>query len=373
MRVLQLTSKSPRPPIDGYRSAALQTARYLDHNGRQVSLLTLSADGVAPAASPYAQVTPVRFDVETHAPLACAAALATGRSYILRKLGGAPVDAALRALAPGCDEVWLEGAYPGLWLPRLRELAPGASVVLRAHNVEHELLARVATQRRLATAWLLRREARLIRAFERQVVRDVDRVLAITARDAVELTRLAERDVETLPLLVDVDRLAAARPLEDPPELVLAGHFGWPPNRDGAAWLLREVWPAVAARHPGARLVLVGHSAPPALGRLAARAGVAMTGLVDDVAPYYAGARLVLAPLRSGSGVRVKVVEALATGARVLATTQGAEGVDFDGIARRDDVAGWVQVIDAALTATSGRDEAALAYVRAHHDWRRSL
>ena len=93
-------------------------------------------------------------------------------------------------------------------------------------------------------------------------------------------------------------------------------------------WLAREVWPLVRRRHPSARLTLAGRAPPPAIQALAA-ADVRVPGIVDDLRPLYARSSLVAAPIFWGSGVRIKLLEALACGLPVVTTTLAAEGIDL--------------------------------------------
>ena len=123
----------------------------------------------------------------------------------------------------------------------------------------------------------------------------------------------------------------ADRSLEVPGTMLFVGNFAHPPNRDAAIWLAREILPAVVARCPDARLRVVGAEAP---AEVLALAGEHVEVFADapSVSPHLDRAALVLAPVRSGGGMRMKVLEAIATGKAVLTTPRGAEG--FDGVPR---------------------------------------
>jgi glycosyltransferase involved in cell wall biosynthesis len=96
-----------------------------------------------------------------------------------------------------------------------------------------------------------------------------------------------------------------------------------PPNADGIAWFVREVWPQT----PDARLLVVGRDPPESVLRLASDR-IAVTGAVPDVAPYFARATAVIVPLLSGGGTRLKILEAFAAGRAVVSTSIGAEGLE---------------------------------------------
>ncbi|HEX7775971.1 MAG TPA: glycosyltransferase [Parvibaculum sp.] len=117
--------------------------------------------------------------------------------------------------------------------------------------------------------------------------------------------------------------------LRKPTDLLLVGNLSFLPNTDAAEWLVHEVLPrldGVTATLVGSRIAEVDHLAEE-------NPSVRVTGRVDDLSPYYAGARVAVAPLRTGGGTRIKILEAFSYGVPVVATRQGAEGLDVqDGV-----------------------------------------
>ncbi len=113
------------------------------------------------------------------------------------------------------------------------------------------------------------------------------------------------------------------------PDIAVASSWTHEPNRDGARWLAREVWPTIRSAVPEARLLLAGPGAPP---RLALEtAGIEHLGRVDDLASLMGSVRVSVVPIVKGIGARVKFGEALASGAAVVSTSTGAEGFDAAG------------------------------------------
>ena len=110
--------------------------------------------------------------------------------------------------------------------------------------------------------------------------------------------------------------------------VVFVGGFGHPPNVEAALRLGRAIFPAVRARVPDATLEIVGGD-PPAELRALAGEGVTVTGPVPDTRPHLDRAAVVVAPLRLGGGMRVKVLEALATGKPLVATPRALAGIDL--------------------------------------------
>ena len=124
-----------------------------------------------------------------------------------------------------------------------------------------------------------------------------------------------------------VQPLPAAQPAADSTrDILFIGGFKHPPNVDAAVWLGSEIVPRVRRTVPDARLVIVGADPPKAV-RTLAGAGVSVTGRVESPLPYLNAAAVVVAPLRLGGGMRVKVLEAMAAGKAVVATPLAAQGL----------------------------------------------
>jgi glycosyltransferase involved in cell wall biosynthesis len=178
--------------------------------------------------------------------------------------------------------------------------------------------------RRLAR-WI---EVAAWRRYERATRRHFDAIVAFAERDLAAIEPTAgPAAVLRIPLAVEVP----SRPLDpqgaDPPTVVFIGSFAHPPNVDAALWLGRTVFPRVLERVPDARLDIVGNEPGEDIRALAGGA-VSVHGSVPDVTPYLDRAAVVVAPIRLGGSMRMKVLEALAAGKVLVATARAAEGVE---------------------------------------------
>ncbi len=168
--------------------------------------------------------------------------------------------------------------------------------------------------------------------FQRGAWRRFDRVLAFGKRDAAAIAELAPElaaRVRVSPFGLSLPP-AADPALEQPDSLLFVGNFTHQPNRDAAIWLAREIVPAVLARRPQARLRIVGSNAP---AEILALAGSAVEVISDApvVEPLIEAAAVVVAPVRTGGGMRMKVLQALGAGKAVVTTSRGSEGFDCFG------------------------------------------
>jgi glycosyltransferase involved in cell wall biosynthesis len=246
--------------------------------------------------------------------------------------------------------------------------------VLDLHNVESELVASYARARTGVAALGYRIEATALRALERKAVRTFDTVVVVSERERERLP-LGARTVLVCPNGQDPpERLAPA----SEPVVAFVATLGWAPNVDAALWLGRQVWPEVMRRVPAARLLLVGRDPAPEV-RALAGPQVEVTGTVPDVRPYLARSRVLTAPLRSGGGTRLKIMEALGAGRPVVATTVGCDGLEDlvgRGVVIADDPRAMAEEISRLLTdATEATRLGTLGHeaVRSGHTWDTTL
>jgi polysaccharide biosynthesis protein PslH len=160
---------------------------------------------------------------------------------------------------------------------------------------------------------------------------EADEVWAASDDDADRIIDLVPR-ASVLTVRTGLERVAAPRDRPgDARTVLMVANYGYGPNAEGALWLIRHVWPAVSASVPDARLVLAGNGGPRQLARAAASTrGVELRGLVNDLAPLYEDAAVVVAPIRTGGGTRVKIIEAWRYGKAVVTTRKGGEGLPID-------------------------------------------
>jgi glycosyltransferase involved in cell wall biosynthesis len=225
--------------------------------------------------------------------------------------------------------------------------------------------------RQIGTPW--RREGRdaieLVRA-ERRVCRDARWLLANSAEVAAELVSSAPRaQVAVAPLALD-ERFYVPRATLESHAAGLIGTAGWPPTAKAVRRLLTEVWPRVLELRPQARLLLAGHGMErSAFPELPEHPGVEWRGRVPSATDFLRELGVLLYPLTAGSGLKVKVLEALALGIPVVTSPDGAEGLGaLGGVSVQSDDPGIVEATVALLDGPEARRAAGEAAYRTFVD-----
>ena len=174
-------------------------------------------------------------------------------------------------------------------------------------------------------------ESRRLKEIEFRVFNSVGAILPFSSveADIISYSLTARPDIHTVPIFVypefpDRSTLSDFTSRKD--ILFLAG-FGHFPNVDGTLWFVRECLPQIAAKLKDVKFIIAGSNPPPEIRNLAA-ANVMVTGYIKDLEPLFAGARVFVAPLRYGAGIKGKIVQSMYYGVPVVTTSIGAEGLE---------------------------------------------
>jgi len=203
--------------------------------------------------------------------------------------------------------------------------------VLTNHNVESVRILRWSNvTKSLFLKAYLRLQHKKLRDFESRVCGQFDRCIVVSEYDRECLRKMCgDLNFEIIPNGVDAVYFQPAGPPARPNELVWTGSMKGPYNRDAGQFFLAEIWPLIHQKCPEITVNFVGDAPVEQLVSLAKKsAHVQYTGYVDDVRPYVAGAAVFIAPLRSGSGTKIKVLNAMAQAKPVVTTAIGAEGIE---------------------------------------------
>ena len=270
------------------------------------------------------------------------------------------------------DAIVIEFAQMGYY-----EFPAGIPVILDAHNVEHEIISRMAEvepsfARRVYSAingWKLRRE-------EASLVRKVDGIAVTSNRDRGIFEQLVPGvSAAVIPNGVDTDHFRPTGDIGGGHGILFFGALDYFPNEDAVIYFHREVWPLLKEAHPDLVWTVVGREPGESIAELGDQPGIEVKGFVDDVRTAIEGAAVIIVPLRAGSGTRLKILEAMAMGKPVVTTALGAEGLDvLDGehLIVANYPTQFARAVSSLLDDPETRRQfgkAARQTVEAHYDW----
>ncbi|MGD0359272.1 MAG: glycosyltransferase [Bryobacteraceae bacterium] len=248
--------------------------------------------------------------------------------------------------------------------------------ILFTHNVEAQVWERhykVTSNPVMKAACFL--ESRALASAERRYVQLADHVLTVSENDrAAFLQYVQPSRISVIPTGVDTEYFQPFPDPEQPDTMVFTGTMDWMPNEDGVAYFVDKIFPLIRQELPDAAFWAVGRRPPRRIQALAS-ANVVVTGAVDDIRPYLGKAAVCVVPLRSGSGTRIKIFEAMAMGKAVVSTRMGAEGLpvrDGENIVLADDPADFAREVAQLLRTPDRRaklGQAARQLVEENYGW----
>lgn len=251
--------------------------------------------------------------------------------------------------------------------------------VLDQHNAVFRVPQQLASgQRNPIMRALLTREADRLEKYEHQTLQQFDRVVWVSEHDRASFGRRRPAcggvRESVIPIAVDPAWQQPVR-REKPHRVTFVGGLHWPPNHEGMRWFLEECWPSVARAVPRAVFTVIGRGPAAASPRVADGDRVEYVGYVTDLSSYMAETAVFVVPLKSGAGMRVKILEAWCWGLPVVSTTIGAEGLQAtDGVhlALADEPHDLANSVIRVLTdagLAQHLSQAGRALVEAKYDW----
>ena len=335
MNVLLLCNKSPWPPKEGGPIAMYAMINGLLMAGISVKVLALNTNKYSvdlvdiPAEfKQQTQISFVNIDLSIK-PFDAFFNLFTRQSYHVNRFISPDIAAALTEILKGetFDIIQFESLFLTPYINLIKRYST-ARLVLRAHNIEHLIWYRLAQETTLPLNKLyLKHLAKTLQSYELSVMNKLDGIAAITRKDEEQFKMLGcTKLVSTIPFGIACPEIAVENNAILPKTLFHIGSMNWLPNQEGIRWFLQECWPLVHVKFPEVRLVLAGREMPHWMLSIV-MAGVEIRGEVPDASQFMCENGIMIVPLFSGSGVRVKIVEAMALGKTVITTSIGAEGI----------------------------------------------
>ena len=336
--ILFVAPRLPLPPDIGWHQRMFHTLRALAAVGPVDFACCREAPGPEADLAPLERLCrsirvvdpvarPVRADLQSRGDALRRYVLARRPKHIATFPLDFPVPAlvdAIEPLARDADLIWTVRLGLAEWMPRHRD-----RTIVDVDDFESVKRAQSLPLDLRPWHWLLRLDNRKLRRLERTAPRRYGLCVVCSEAQRGFFPRRLRRRVLVVPNGFAPRLLAHPRRRDAAPTIVFVGTMDYRPNVDAVAWFVKQVFPSIVRRVPAARLLLVGHDSRQRLRGLIDGDRIVATGSVPDVAPLVAASTVSIAPIRVGSGTRVKILEALALAVPVVSTTLGAEGLDL--------------------------------------------
>lgn len=371
MHILILTQILPYPPNAGPRIKTWHVIKYLVEKGHKITLVSF----IRPEEQPYISTLQEICDEVFTVPIRrsrlkdlyyLARSILSGRPFLIERDDLSEMRKLVRErIMTGkydsihADQLTMtQFAFPGKTFNPISTSAsnsegvsegPGAKpekpiLVFDAHNAVWRIVMQMGSR----LSWLAKPftllESKRTKFYEGMIVRNFDHTTVVSTIDEKDLLQSVEvydrqinrsgkyqqpPRISVIPITIDAQRIQPIHRQPGSKNILTLGTLHYPPNADGIRWFFQEVFPIVKKKVPDATLTIIGKNPPADFLQIASTpaSGITVTGYVPELTPYLEKSALIVVPVRAGSGMRVRILEAFAQAMPVVTTTVGLEGI----------------------------------------------
>ncbi len=335
MRILQLCKKFPYPLKDGESIAVSSMSKALNELGCQMSLLAMNTTKhhtdlkTLPADyDQYENIFTVNWDNSMNAWQAFKNIFSSDSFHIDRYISSSYNQKLIEILQRHeFDVIQLETLYLTPYIETIKQYS-NAIISMRAHNIESEIWKRITDNTSfLPKKVYLRHLTQKLENYELKHLNDYDYLVTVSERDLKEFKKLGYKNgAMSSPIGLPLNKY---NKLENNTvhDIGFIGSMDWKPNVEGVEWFVKEVLPLINNELPDAKLHVAGRNSSSSLTSIN-KPNVKIHGEVDDAIEFMQDAKLMIVPLFSGSGTRVKILEAMALRKSIVTTSIGLEGIE---------------------------------------------
>lgn len=336
IRILQISNKAPYPANDGSSIAIYNMANGLCENGAEVHLITINTkkhfkpnEGIPQEFKTRTHYQSIFHNSDTSLTGAFLN-LFSSESYFVSRFYFETFNSKLIETLQkiSFDIVQLEGLFMGDYIETIRKHST-AKIVLRAHNVEHLIWDRYIVKEK---NWFIRTYLNLqnkrLKRYEEKIFKSVDAIVTITDADK-EVIHSMNKNVKLFTCITgvnlsDYDQKTGVKKIEQ--TLFYFGSMDWIPNQEAVDWFLAKCWPSILKTNPNCKFIIAGSNMPKKYKTIHLSNVLPIENILDK-REFYSKYDIMLVPLLSGSGLRIKIIEGLSFGKAIVSTSIGAEGI----------------------------------------------
>ncbi|MEE9439462.1 MAG: glycosyltransferase family 4 protein [Saprospiraceae bacterium] len=335
MKILQLTKKFPYPLKDGESIAVTNQARAFNSLGCDLWLLSMNTikhhvdiEHLPDSFNQYSEIYTVFLDNRVNV-LGAITNLLSKDSYHVSRFFFKEFETKLISILKNntFDIIQLETLYLAPYIDIIKSHST-AKIVMRSHNVEFEIWQRIVENTSfLPKKWYLSYLTKKLKKFEIAQLDKYDYLVTVTKRDLEQYQNLGYVSGGiSSPIALDLNEYIIDSQPAASVSFFFIGSLDWIPNLEGLSWFLEHIWDKVINKHPNVKIHIAGRNTPESIQRLASD-NIIIEGEVDDAIEFISSHTIMVVPLLSGSGMRVKILEGMALKRVVISTTIGAEGI----------------------------------------------
>lgn len=368
MKILQLCKKFPYPLKDGESIAVTYLSHALHDLGCEMSLLSMNTSKhyvdiskLPKNFNHYKEIHVTELDNSINA-FDAFKNLFSSESYHVSRFVCTEFENKLISLlkANKYDVVQLETLYLAPYIDVIRQYSD-AVITMRAHNVEFEIWERISANTKfLPKKWYLSYLTNKLKRYELDHLNKYDYLVAVSERDLRKFKALGYKNgAMSSPIGLELEKYNRSIVSKTMNDICFIGALDWIPNMEGLEWFLENVWPELSSRYPDLKFHIAGRNTPESLTKLNIE-NVVIHGEVPDAIDFISAYSMMIVPLFSGSGMRVKILEGMALGRVVITTSLGKEGIhaeDSKQILEANTAEEFIYQISTILDGTRNKQE----------------
>lgn len=337
MRILQLSKKFPYPLKDGESIAITYLSRAMVNLGCEVTLLSMNTkkhyvplDTLPEDYDHYKNIFEIAID-NSIKPIEAFKNLFSKDSYHVSRFVSDEFKTKLIELLQNedFDVIQLETLYLAPYIDTIKKYSK-AIITMRSHNIEYEIWERISANTSfLPKKWYLKYLTKKLKNYELDVLNSYDYLIAVSDRDLQKFKKLGYKNgAMASPIGLEMKNYVTM-PNKQENSICFIGALDWMPNREGLDWFLKNVWPNLSQQKPDLKFYVAGRNTPDELLNVNIP-NVKIMGEVPDAVDFINRHTLMIVPLFSGSGMRVKILEGMALKKAIVTTTLGKEGIEAE-------------------------------------------
>jgi len=337
LKILILTHRVPFPQNGGYQIVVYNTIKGLVNLGHQVSLVALNSkknyEGNTPEDELLSKINYRAYNIDTNVSvLDVAINLFSKTSFNINKYYDQEFEKLLirEVKNTAYDIIQFDGLLVSLYLAAVRKNC-NSKLVYRAHNIENQVWQRLASQKNDPfKKSYLKMHAKRIKNYELEQLNKFDAVTVFTQPDKATLLEYGTKiPIEILPVGLNLEKYCPNYSKTEVPSLFFLGSLDWLPNREGIEWFLENFHKELADGDLPVKFYVAGNDIPERFDDYDVMGKIFIQGEVDDALEFVNSKSIMIVPLLSSGGMRVKIVEGMAMEKCIISTSLGAEGINF--------------------------------------------